>query len=111
RSEGAKVYNFEVAYNHNYFVGQTSLLAHNNCLTAAGKKAIGNLFRHADDPVRVLHKARGGKASAWNSIDTVEDGVDYSQLTLGEVANAAGQGIKAAKRVLKQVKDAPRLGQ
>ena len=31
RNDGAKVYNFEVGDNHNYFVGQTSLLAHNTC--------------------------------------------------------------------------------
>jgi len=30
RSTGQLVYNFEVTDNHNYFVGQTSLLAHNN---------------------------------------------------------------------------------
>lgn len=30
RSKGETVYNFEVPDNHNYFVGQTSLLAHNN---------------------------------------------------------------------------------
>ena len=109
RSEGAKVYNFEVADNHNYFVGDTSLLAHNNCLPAAGKRRIGNLVKHANELVRDVQKARGGKANAWNAIDTIEDGVDYSKLTLGEVANAAGEGIKAAQRVLKQVKDAKRL--
>ena len=31
RNDGARVYNFEVADNHNYFVGKTSLLAHNTC--------------------------------------------------------------------------------
>jgi RHS repeat-associated protein len=111
RSEGAKVYNFEVTDNHNYFVGQTSLLAHNSCveLTRAGTRAIGNLAKHKDELVRVVQRARGGNAGAWNAIDTIENGVDYSRLTLGEVANAAGQGVEAAKRVLKQVKDAARL--
>jgi RHS repeat-associated protein len=31
KSEGAKVYNFEVADNHNYFVGTMGLLVHNTC--------------------------------------------------------------------------------
>ncbi len=37
-SEGGLVYNFEVVDNHNYFVGQTNLLAHNNnnCFTTIG---------------------------------------------------------------------------
>lgn len=35
RKEGAKVYNFEVEDNHNYFVGQTSLLVHNTCFPDA----------------------------------------------------------------------------
>ena len=29
QTKGAKVYNFEVADNHNYFVGQSNLIAHN----------------------------------------------------------------------------------
>ena len=112
RNEGAKVYNFEVADNHNYFVGGTGLLAHNQCivnLTRAGKRAIGNLAKHKDELVRDVQRARGGKAGAWNAIDTIEDGVDYSNVTLGEVANAAARGVGAAERVLKQVKDAARL--
>jgi hypothetical protein len=41
RSAGAKVYNFEVADNHNYFVGRTNLLAHNaDCFKIVSK--IGN---------------------------------------------------------------------
>jgi hypothetical protein len=39
RNDGAKVYNFEVADNHNYFVGQTHLLAHNTCFLSARELA------------------------------------------------------------------------
>jgi hypothetical protein len=39
RKDGAKVYNFTVKGNHNYFVGQSRLLAHNDCTitTATGR--------------------------------------------------------------------------
>ncbi|MGH9949797.1 MAG: polymorphic toxin-type HINT domain-containing protein, partial [Pyrinomonadaceae bacterium] len=50
QEKGAKTYNFEVADNHNYFVGRSSLLVHNNnCveLTRAGTRKIGNLIEHA----------------------------------------------------------------
>ena len=33
RANGEKVYNFEVVDNHSYFVGQKSLLVHNECIT------------------------------------------------------------------------------
>ena len=44
QKKGAKTYNFEVADNHNYFVGNTNLLVHNTCdwlkVLAKGEQSI-----------------------------------------------------------------------
>jgi hypothetical protein len=63
RNDCAKVYNFEVADNHNYFVGQTSLLAHNNCLPAV-KKAVNSNLPHAAKRAAERGFADGEKAAA-----------------------------------------------
>ena len=46
RKGGALVYNFEVSDNHNYYVGQTGLLVHNDCLPAV-IKAVNSKLPHA----------------------------------------------------------------
>lgn len=47
RNDGAKVYNFEGDENHNYFVGQTNLLAYNVCLMVGqlADKIVKHAFR------------------------------------------------------------------
>ncbi len=95
RSEGAKVYNFEVADNHNYFVGQTSLLAHNNngCgfvtqilqklgmnATQGSGRGVLEVAGNADDALMVFNQLRGG-----NKVTMVAPGVWTAQ-------SASGQG-------------------
>lgn len=64
RNEGAKVYNFEVADNHNYFVGQTSLLAHNTCFPDA--KQLMKILNTNRDKFHIIKKKllKGVKESA-----------------------------------------------
>ena len=50
------VYNFEVAGNHDYFVGQSGLLVHNDCWMEIGKAA----KKLANDLVKVAKQAQRG---------------------------------------------------
>ncbi len=72
RSKGEAVYNFEVPDNHNYFVGQTSLLVHNNddcivrTLQTGGRRirkstaeALGLTKEQAKNAIEALKKAEG----------------------------------------------------
>jgi len=69
RNGGETVYNFEVADNHNYFVGQTGLLAHNTCTTILQKalktaKQVGDRLEATlkDGSKVVFRKDFGAKA-------------------------------------------------
>ena len=97
-------YNFTVADFHTYYVTQQNILVH-NCggvkLTGKGKKAIGNLAKMKDTKVADAIKQRGGGAGQVNQVSS-----DLQGELLGDVANLAAQGDKAAVTALKMVKQA-----
>ncbi len=67
RAGGATVYNFEVADNHNYFVGQAGLLVHNQCGLATILRANNRTFR------RFLESLQGEAARAGRATRTIEE--------------------------------------
>lgn len=78
RSEGAKVYNFSVKDNYNYFVGQTSLLAHNNfdCIKWAKKYGLNvnspttkKILENLETPVEKF-VAQNRKGSIWGELSS-----------------------------------------
>ncbi len=58
RTEAATVYNFEVAKNHNYFVGALGVLVHNSCSRKLREEVLGN---NPDCVWCKLPAARNGK--------------------------------------------------
>lgn len=62
RESGAKVYNFEVADNHNYFVGENGTLVHNQC--------DGKLARYKDIDYAERVAARAARMSVNRALAT-----------------------------------------
>ena len=60
QKKGAETYNFEVADNHNYFVGETKLLVHNTCKWIPVVKAAA---KAADDVLQAAKKSGIGKGA------------------------------------------------
>ena len=60
-SKGSQVYNFEVADNHNYYVGRQGLLVHNQCATITLRQLAQQIVKHAFKK-HVLHQ---GEYPGW----------------------------------------------
>jgi hypothetical protein len=99
-------YNFEVEDFHTYFVGESALWVHNMCeLTGAGRRALGNLTDLKDTNAAAAILSRGGNGSIVR--ETLGD--KFKDKTVGQIANAVGEGVEGAKKALKGIKDAKRL--
>ncbi len=115
KDEQATVYNFEVENAHTYYVSQESILVHNNpCaepfgpidLTKGGAKKIRNLTNMKDMKAADAIRARGGGASQINQLQT-----GYEKLTVGDLANKAAAGDRAAETAIKIIKQASKKAQ
>jgi hypothetical protein len=102
QSKGAKVYNFEVADNHNYFVGQTSLLAHNSpndCFRVLQRG--GHTLRR--QTIRALQEAYRQQTGREISREVLKQALEaLKRSELGPLANATHETILANGDVITQ---------
>jgi len=98
RQGGAAVYNFEVADNHNYFVGQAGLLVHNDCLPAVSK-AVNSKLQHA--------ARRAVERGFFNSVNEAADALRAlsKQITQNGFPEGAIADTAHADRVLVPLKN------
>ena len=89
-TKNIKVYNFEVEGNHNYYVGQLSILAHNSCYGNSGKSN-----KTADEIIS------SEKKGAINR----EFPNEWRNSTLKEIEQAAKGGNKTAQKAKKLLLD------
>ncbi len=106
----AKVYNFTVENEHNYFVGNKKVLVHNDCdgitLTKGGTKKLGNLVHMKNLSIAAGVIARGGKIGNLSVIST-----DILEMKIGDIANLAAAGHEGAETAIKILKQASKKAQ
>jgi RHS repeat-associated protein len=96
---GAQVHNFEVADNHNYFVGGTHLLTHNNNCLPAVQKAVNSNLPHAAQ--RAIERGfSGGADEAANALRQLSREITENGFPSGTISDTA-----KANRVLVPFKD------
>jgi hypothetical protein len=101
----ARVYNFAVAQNANYFVGRDGVLVH-NCLNKKVADKLSDLIDNAHETAREAIRKRGGGGSQVHQLRT-----GYPDKTLAELAELAVNGDREAEKALKMVKQADRKAQ
>jgi len=100
-----RVYNFAVAQNANYFVGEDGVLVH-NCLNKKVADKLSDLIDNAHETAREAIRKRGGGGSQVHQLRT-----GYPDKTLAELAELAVNGDREAEKALKMVKQADRKAQ